>query len=64
LLHRKATLGRRKEGVQCRLVRAPPMDGSKDGQAGCTRKPYWGVVKKACDIDQYGAPPMDGLMDG
>jgi hypothetical protein len=40
------------------------MDGSKDGQAGCTRKPYWGVVKKACDIDQYGAPPMDGLMDG
>jgi hypothetical protein len=22
--------------------------------------PYWGVMKKACSVDQYGAPPMDG----
>jgi sensor domain CHASE-containing protein len=21
----------------------------------CTGKPYWGAVKKACDVDQYGA---------
>jgi hypothetical protein len=25
-----------------------------------TGEPYWGAVKKAYDIDQYGAPPMDG----
>jgi hypothetical protein len=25
-----------------------------------TRKPYWGAAEKACDVDQYGAPPMDG----
>jgi hypothetical protein len=31
-----------------------------EGPACCTGKPYWGVVKKACDVDQYGAPPMDG----
>jgi hypothetical protein len=23
------------------------------------RKPYWGAVKKVCDINQYRAPPMD-----
>jgi hypothetical protein len=23
-------------------------------------KPYWGPAKKACDVDQYGALPMDG----
>jgi hypothetical protein len=23
-------------------------------------KPYWDTVKKACDIDLYEAPPMDG----
>jgi hypothetical protein len=31
-----------------------------EGPTCCTRKPYWGVTKKACDVDQYGAPPMDG----
>jgi hypothetical protein len=31
---------------------------------GCTGKPYWGATKKACDVDQYGAPPMDGSKDG
>jgi hypothetical protein len=36
------------------------MDWSKeDGQAGYTEKPYLSVVKKACDVDQYGAPPME-----
>jgi hypothetical protein len=40
------------------------MDGSKeDSQAGWTGNPYWGAAKKACDIDQYGAPPMDRLKD-
>jgi hypothetical protein len=23
-------------------------------------KLYWGAAKKACGIDQYGAPPLDG----
>jgi hypothetical protein len=31
-----------------------------EGPTCCTGKPYWGAVKKACDINQYGAPPMDG----
>jgi hypothetical protein len=40
------------------------MDGSKeDAQAGCIEKPYWGATKKACDVDQYDAPPMDGSKD-
>jgi hypothetical protein len=26
----------------------------------CTGKPYWDAAKKACDVNQYGAPPMDG----
>jgi hypothetical protein len=30
-----------------------------EGPTCCTRKPYWGVAKKACDVDQYEAPPMD-----
>jgi hypothetical protein len=41
------------------------MDGSKeDGQAGCIGNPYWGVAKKACAVDQYEIPPMDGSKDG
>jgi hypothetical protein len=32
---------------------------ANEGATCCTRKPYWGVTEKACDIDQYGAPPMD-----
>jgi hypothetical protein len=35
-------------------------DGNK-GTTYCIEKPYWGTVKKACTIDQYGAPPMHGL---
>jgi hypothetical protein len=31
-----------------------------EGPICCTRKPYWGAVKKVCDVDQYGASPMDG----
>jgi hypothetical protein len=31
-----------------------------EGPTCCTWKPYWGAAKKACDIDQCGAPPMDG----
>jgi hypothetical protein len=31
-----------------------------EGIDRCTKKPYWGATKKACDVDQYGAPPMDG----
>jgi hypothetical protein len=30
------------------------------GPACCIGKPYWGVTKKMCDVDQYEAPPMDG----
>jgi hypothetical protein len=30
------------------------------GPACCIGKPYWGVTKKMCDVDQYGAPTMDG----
>jgi hypothetical protein len=41
------------------------MYGSKeDGQAGCTRNTYRGAVKKACGVDQYGVPSMDGSKDG
>jgi hypothetical protein len=41
------------------------MDGSKeDGQAGCTGNLYWDVVKKACGVDQYEAPPMDVSNNG
>jgi hypothetical protein len=41
------------------------MDGSKeDGQEGCIGKPYWGVAKKACGVDHYNAPSMDGSKDG
>jgi hypothetical protein len=25
----------------------------------CTGKPYWCAMKKACDVDKYGALPMD-----
>jgi hypothetical protein len=37
-------------------------DGGRvnEGHACCMGKPYWDAVKKACDIDLYGAPPMDG----
>jgi hypothetical protein len=31
-----------------------------EGPVCCTRKPYWGAVKKVCDVNQYGASPMDG----
>jgi hypothetical protein len=31
-----------------------------EGPACFKGKPYWGAKKKACDIDQYEAPPMDG----
>jgi hypothetical protein len=31
-----------------------------EGPTCCTGKPYWGVAEKACDVDQYGASPMDG----
>jgi hypothetical protein len=31
-----------------------------EGPTCCTEKTYWGATKKACDVDQYGAPPMDG----
>jgi hypothetical protein len=33
---------------------------ANEGPTCCTGKPYWGAVKKACDIDQYGAPPWTG----
>jgi hypothetical protein len=26
----------------------------------CAGMPYWSAAKKACDVDQYGALPMDG----
>jgi hypothetical protein len=32
----------------------------KEGLACYTGKSYWGAVKNACDVDQYGASPMDG----
>jgi hypothetical protein len=36
------------------------MDRSKeDGQPGCIENPYWGATKKACDVNQYEALPMD-----
>jgi hypothetical protein len=28
-----------------------------EGPTCCTGKPYWGAAEKACDVDQYGAPP-------
>jgi hypothetical protein len=30
-----------------------------EGPTCCTRKPHWGTVKKACNVDQYEALPMD-----
>jgi hypothetical protein len=34
--------------------------GVKEGPTCYTGKPYWGAAKKACGVDQYGAPPMYG----
>jgi hypothetical protein len=34
--------------------------GLNEGSTWCIGKPYWGVEKKACGGDQYGALPMDG----
>jgi hypothetical protein len=31
-----------------------------EGSTCCTGRAYWGATKKACDDDQYWAPPMDG----
>jgi hypothetical protein len=31
-----------------------------EGHACYTGKPYWGVTKKACNVEQYEATPMDG----
>jgi hypothetical protein len=31
-----------------------------EGPTCCTKKPHWGTVKKACGVDQYEAPSMDG----
>jgi hypothetical protein len=31
-----------------------------EGPTCYTGKPYWGAVERTCNIDQYGAPPMDG----
>jgi hypothetical protein len=31
-----------------------------EGPTCCAGKLYWGDAKKACDVDQYGAPPTDG----
>jgi hypothetical protein len=31
-----------------------------EGPTWCTGKPYRGVAKKACEVNQYGAPPIDG----
>jgi hypothetical protein len=31
-----------------------------EGPTCCTGKPHWGAAKKACSVDQYGAPPMGG----
>jgi hypothetical protein len=33
--------------------------GVNEGPTCCTRKPHWGTVKKACNVDQYEALPMD-----
>jgi hypothetical protein len=30
----------------------------------CTEKPYCSSAKKACEVDQYGAPPMNGSKNG
>jgi hypothetical protein len=35
-----------------------------EGPTCCTGKLHWGAVKKACSVDQYGAPPMDESKDG
>jgi hypothetical protein len=35
-----------------------------EGPGYCTEMPYRGAVKKACDINQYEAPPMDRSKDG
>jgi hypothetical protein len=34
-----------------------------EGTACLMGKPYWSAAKKVCDVDQYGAPPMDGSKD-
>jgi hypothetical protein len=31
-----------------------------EGHACYMGKPYWGVTKKACNVEQYEATPMDG----
>jgi hypothetical protein len=31
-----------------------------EGPTCCTGKAYWSAAKKACDVDQYEALPMDG----
>jgi hypothetical protein len=77
LLHRKAILECRKEGVWRRPVRGSAHGrleggwlgrsasaGPHDGAHLLHRKPYWGAIKKACSINQYGAPPMDELKNG
>jgi hypothetical protein len=35
--------------------------GVNEGPTYCTEEPYWGVVKKACCVDQYRTLPMYGL---
>jgi hypothetical protein len=35
-----------------------------EGPAYCIGKPYWGITKKACDVDQHGALPMDESKEG
>jgi hypothetical protein len=36
------------------------LTGMNEGPTCYTRKPHWNTAKKACNVDQYGAPPMDG----
>jgi hypothetical protein len=31
-----------------------------EGSTYCTERPYRGAAEKACDVDQYGALPIDG----
>jgi hypothetical protein len=33
------------------------------GPTCCTGRPYRGAVMKACDVNQYGALPMDGVTE-
>jgi hypothetical protein len=30
-----------------------------EGPTCCTGKPYMGAIEKACNVDQYGVPPID-----